>query len=377
MLLPHGGKLVQCLECSHPEVDEKSVVVDINSEEYTNLENIATGIYSPLDGYMDEQNYQSVLTRGRLKNDVAWTIPILMHLDKEVINKLEPGELAFFRYESNIVGNIRISDVFSIEPGGYAENVYGTVDKNHPGVAKIFSKSPHVIGGKICLYKRPVYPVFSDYHLTPKETRLLFKERGWKKVVAFQTRNVPHIGHEYVQKTALSTMDGLFINPLMGKKKKGDFKDEVILNSYKVLLDQYYPKDRTVMSVLTCPMHYAGPREAIFHAIMRQNYGCTHFIVGRDHAGVGNYYGPFDAHKIFDRYQDLKIEPVFFKSFFKCNKCDAIANDKTCDHSEEYIVNFAGTQIRKTLVEGDRPSSDVMRPEVADEILKYDNPFVE
>ena len=377
MFPAHGGELVQGLIGKDRESENSVHKIDISPEEYTSLENIATGVYSPLDGFMTGEDCRSVIARGRLKDDTAWTIPVLFHIPEDAEDNVNQGEKLYFVYEGVIVGAMHVDEIYQLDPGEYARNVYRTEDTAHPGVARIKSQSPSVAGGRVELYKRPDYPAFSNFHLTPKETRLLFRERGWKNIVAFQTRNVPHLGHEYVQKSALTMMDGLFINPVMGKKKSGDFKDEVILDSYNVLLKEYYPADRAVMSVLAYEMHYAGPREAVLHAIMRQNFGCTHFIVGRDHAGVGDYYGPFAAHKIFDEYPDLKIEPVFFKSFFRCKKCDSIANDKTCPHAGDHIINFAGRAIRQTLVDGDEPSPDVMRPEVAREILKHDNPFVD
>ena len=377
MYQAHGGELINRLLERDPDAEKSDHKINISKDEYTTLENIATGVYSPLDGFMNEEDCMSVISRGRLKGDTAWPIPVLFHVPEEYKDIVHQGEKLYFVYEGAIVGAMQADEIYQLDTGEYARKVYRTEDTAHPGVARVKSQSPSVVGGCVELYQRPDYPAFSNFHLTPKETRLLFRERGWKNVVAFQTRNVPHLGHEYVQKSALTMMDGLFINPVMGKKKSGDFKDEVILDSYKVLLKDYYPTDRAVMSVLTYEMHYAGPREAVLHAIMRQNFGCTHFIVGRDHAGVGDYYGPFDAHKIFDEYPDLKIEPVFFKSFFRCQKCASIANDKTCPHADDHIINFAGRAIRQTLVDGGEPSPDVMRPEVAKEILKHDNPFVD
>jgi len=233
-----------------------------------------------------------------------------------------------------------------------------------------------LIGGKISLLTNKLRE-FDEYNLTPKETRFLFKEKGWREIVAFQTRNPPHIGHEYVQKTALTFVDGLFINPIIGKKKSGDFKDEVILASYDTLMKHYYLKNRAVMSILRTSMKYAGPREAIHHAIMRKNFGCTHFIVGRDHAGVGDYYGPYDAHDIFLEFPDLQITPVFFRSFSRCTKCGSVVNDKICPHDQKYHINFSGKKIRELLLNGQIPPEDMMRKEVAETILKFDHPFVE
>jgi sulfate adenylyltransferase len=232
------------------------------------------------------------------------------------------------------------------------------------------------IGGNIILLSSKKRP-FDNYHLNPRETRILFKEKGWREIVAFQTRNPPHLGHEYVQKTALTFVDGIFINPIIGKKKPGDFKDEVILKSYETLMQHYYLKKRSVMSILRTSMKYAGPREAIHHAIMRKNFGCTHFIVGRDHAGVGSYYGPYDAHDIFKEFPDLGITPIFFRSFSRCTKCNSVVNDKICPHDQKYHINFSGKKIRALLREGKIPPEDMMRKEVAETILQYDHPFVE
>jgi sulfate adenylyltransferase len=218
---------------------------------------------------------------------------------------------------------------------------------------------------------------FSDYNLTPLETRVLFHEKGWQRVVGFQTRNVPHLGHEYVQKTAMTFADGVFINPVIGKKKKGDFTDEVILESCHALAENYYLKERAVIAILSYQMRYAGPREAIFHAIVRKNFGCTHFIVGRDHAGVGKYYGPFEAQEIFDEFPDLGITPVFFNTFAFCKKCAGVVNEKTCPHGGSDRIDFSGTRIREMLVAGEVPPPELMRPEVAQVILASSHPFVE
>ena len=269
-----------------------------------------------------------------------------------------------------------IEDIYAYDKKEAAQHIFKTTDAEHPGVKKLYAMGDFLMGGKVTLVKEGRSP-FEKYLLYPKETRVLFKEKGWRDIVAFQTRNPPHIGHEYVQKAALTFVDGIFINPIMGRKKKGDFKDEVILNSYKALIDHYYLRERAVLAVLQTEMRYAGPREAIHHAIMRKNFGCTHFIVGRDHAGVGNYYGPYEAHEIFDEFPDLGISPLFFRSFFYCKKCGSVVNDKTCPHGEEYHVNFSGTNIRKLLKEGKKPPASMMREEVAEVILSSGNPFVD
>ena len=278
--------------------------------------------------------------------------------------------------ENGIHAILNIEEIYNYDKKTLAKEVYRTQDTSHPGVANIFNMKQQLVGGNISLLTSKKRK-FDEYNLTPKETRILFKEKGWQEIVAFQTRNPPHIGHEYVQKTALTFVDGLFINPIIGKKKSGDFRDEVILSSYETLMKRYYLKDRAVMSILRTSMKYAGPREAIHHAIMRKNFGCTHFIVGRDHAGVGNYYGPYDAHEIFAEFPDLKIIPVFFRSFSRCTKCGSVVNDKICPHDQKYHINFSGKKIRELLKNGEIPPEDMMRKEVAETILKFDHPFVE
>ncbi|NQT89887.1 MAG: sulfate adenylyltransferase, partial [Candidatus Omnitrophica bacterium] len=274
-----------------------------------------------------------------------------------------------------VIAVMDIEDIYKYSKRDFAKRLYGTVDKAHPGVDKVCSMGDYLIGGKINLVNTPHY-IFEKYTLSPEQTRKKFSSLGWDKVVAFQTRNVPHLGHEYVQKTALSYVDGLFINPVIGKKKPGDFKDRVIMDSYEALTRNYYPKDRVFLSVLQMEMRYAGPCEAIHHAIIRKNFGCTHIIIGRDHAGVGSFYHPFAAHKIFDEFPDLEIKPIFFRSFFWCNHCGGVANDKTCAHSGGDIENFSGTNIRGMLQSGKVPSGKFMRPEVAKCIIKHKNPFV-
>ena len=262
------------------------------------------------------------------------------------------------------------------ESGSCIEVFSETLDPSHPGVAKVNALGDTLLGGRIALAAELSSP-FPNYTLWPIETRVLFKEKGWRTVVAFQTRNPPHLGHEYVQKTALTFTDGLFINPIIGKKKQGDFTDEVIIKTYHELIDRYYLRDRAVMGILQAEMRYAGPREAILHAIMRKNFGCTHFIVGRDHAGVGSFYGPYDAQKIFDEFPDLGILPLFFKSFFYCKKCSTVTNEKSCPHGKKDRINFSGTKIRKLLSEGESPQKELMRQEVAEVIMQHPNPFVE
>ena len=381
MISPHGGILV---DRSANETETKDILsefneytkIEISREDAQEIDNIASGVFSPLEGFLNRPDFDSVLADGRLSDDTPWTNPIVLDLEESELNGAGPGDTLGLIYGGTPTATLEINDKFTFDKKEYSERVFGTSDANHPGVAKVMALSNYLVGGKVTQIHDIGNP-YPDYTLSPKETRVLFEEKGWKTIVAFQTRNPPHLGHEYVQKTALSITDGLFINPLIGKKKPGDFKDEVILESYKELMENYYRAEHAAMSVLHTEMRYGGPKEAIHHAIMRKNFGCTHFIVGRDHAGVGDYYGPFDAHAIFDDYPDLKISPIFFRSFFFCKRCNSIANDKVCPHTGDDIVNFAGKRIRALLREGHPPAADVMRPEVAQKILSFENPFVE
>ena len=379
---PHGGKLVDRV-LKEREAEEirknrkKFYNIDLTYDKFQELANITTGVFSPLEGFMTEEDYKSVIIRSRLANDIPWTIPIVLDISKEEAKKLPKKEPVVLSFNGKLVGLMQIQDIFSFDKTEYAKSIFGTDDENHPGVERVYKMKEMLIGGKIFLVEGNFEDRFSRYTLTPKETRVLFKEKGWVDIVGFQTRNVPHLGHEYVQKTALSFVDGLFINPVVGRKKEGDFKDEVILAAYEELIKHYYLKERAVMSVLHTEMRYAGPKEAIHHAIIRKNFGCTHFIIGRDHAGVGNYYEPFAAHKIFDEFPDLGITPIFFRSFFYCKKCKSIVNEKTCPHSDEDHINFSGTKIREYFKKGEIPPETMMRPEVAKVILSFKNPFVE
>ncbi|MHA1616391.1 MAG: sulfate adenylyltransferase [Candidatus Njordarchaeales archaeon] len=379
---PHGGRLVNRVivgrrrERLLDEVKDMPYLV-VNEDTAVDLVNIARGVFSPLEGFMVQEDYLSVIHDMRLSNDLPWTIPIVLDVDPDEIAGLQEGDEIVLKNEQDMpLAVLYIEEIYGYDKDEFAEKVFKTRDTKHPGVARVYRMKELLIGGKIELLNEPPNP-FARYTLYPAETRVLFREKGWETVVGFQTRNAPHLGHEYLQKTALVFADGIFINPLIGKKKPGDFKDEVILKAYEVLLKHYYPKDVAVLAILRTWMRYAGPREAIFHAIIRKNFGCTHFVVGRDHAGVGNYYGPYEAHEIFKEFPDLGITPLFFREFFYCRKCGGIANEKTCPHGGEDRVRFSGTLIRKLIMEKKKPPEYMMRPEVAEVILKWDKPFVE
>jgi len=369
---PHGGKLVN-RQIEKPIDTSGLLNIEINTNLSEDILNIANGVFSPLEGFLCQNDLETILKEKRLQDDTPWTIPILLDVNEKNIK--EGDTILLKNDETGVKATLKIEEIYKYDKKTIAKEVYKTLDTNHPGVTNTFNMKDKFIGGKISLISSKPRE-FDEYNLTPKETRVLFKEKGWKEIVAFQTRNPPHIGHEYVQKTALTFVDGLFINPIIGKKKTGDFRDDVILKSYEALIKHYYLKDRAVMSILRTSMKYAGPREAIHHAIMRKNYGCTHFIVGRDHAGVGNYYGPYDAHDIFNEFPDLEIIPVFFRSFSRCTKCGSVVNDKICPHDQKYHINFSGKKIREILNNGQIPPEDMMRKEVAEEILKFKDPFV-
>lgn len=372
---PHGGKLID--RTTKKQINTKDLpTLEINTNQAEDILNIAHGVFSPLEGFQNRDDLENIITHKRLTDDTPWTIPILLDADEKQLNNIkEDDTILLTNKEIQLKATLDIEEIYTYDKKTLAQAIYQTTDKNHPGVNNIYNMKPQLIGGKITLLETKPRE-FDEYNLKPQETRILFKEKNWREIVAFQTRNPPHIGHEYVQKTALTFVDGLFINPIIGKKKPGDFKDEVILKSYETLIKHYYLKNRAIMSILRTSMKYAGPREAIHHAIMRKNFGCTHFIVGRDHAGVGNYYGPYDAHQIFEEFPDLGIIPIFFRSFSRCTKCNAVVNDKICPHDQKYHINFSGKKIREILKNGETPPPDMMRKEVAETILQFKEPFI-
>jgi sulfate adenylyltransferase len=378
---PHGGKLVnKVLKGKEKERALKEIrdleKLQISRDIANDVENISKGVYSPLEGFLTQQELESVLYRKRLSDDLPWTIPIVLDIPKEKAEKVKEGDTIVLYFNAQPLAFMQIEEKYVFNKEELAKRTYGTVDAAHPGVAKVMQMGDMLIAGKLSLVDTPKSP-YSQFKLSPMETRVLFKEKGWRTIVGFQTRNPPHLGHEYVQKTALTFVDGVFINPVIGRKKKGDFKDEVILEAYDILIKNYYLKDRAVMSILPYEMRYAGPREAVHHAIIRKNFGCTHFIVGRDHAGVGNYYKPYEAQEIFEEFPDLGISPLFFKSFFYCKKCGGVTHEKACPHDEKEHISFSGTKIRAIFKSGGLPPKELMRPEVAQVIAKHSNPFVE
>ncbi len=379
---PHGGTLVtrklkgeriRKILQEASEFETKS----ISSEVARDIENIAYGVFSPLEGFLTHDDYMNVLFEKRLASGIPWTIPLVIDASDDEIKGISEGEQILLVHENTVIAAMRVEDIYTYDKKEFAQKVFGTTDINHPGVSKVYAMKDYFLGGKIDLIDElRSQSQFYPYDLKPAETRQLFKKKKWKTVAGFQTRNIPHAGHEYMQKTAFSLVDGIFIHPLVGRKKRGDFADGAILTAYEALINTSYLKEKAVMGILQTEMQYAGPREAIFHAIIRKNFGCTHFIVGRDHAGIGNYYPPYAAQHMFAEFPDLSITPIFFKSFFYCKKCCAVRTEDTCPHHKNYHLEVSGTRIREMLARGEMPPREVVRPEVAEVISERQDLFI-
>jgi sulfate adenylyltransferase len=371
---PHGGKLIN--KFTTRKNTDGLFSIEVTSDLRNDIENIADGTFSPLEGFIGQDDFENVVKSGHLKNGLAWTIPIIWDVNEKTAAEIKDSREVILKNNGDHFAILNVEEVYSFDKIGMSNAVYQTNDVRHPGVARSLEMKNKLIGGKIEVIKKESTSSLKRYKMSPSETRKEILNRGWKTVVGFQTRNVPHIAHEMLQKAALNIYDGLFLNPIIGKKKPGDFKDEIIIDTYRILLEKYYPKDRAMLVTLHTVMRYAGPREAIHHAIMRKNFGCSHIIIGRDHAGVGNYYQPFAAQQIFENYPDLEIQPLFFPAFYYCKKCISYANERNCPHGLEFREELSGTKMRELINRAEMPAEYLMRPEISKLIVSYKDPFV-
>jgi sulfate adenylyltransferase len=373
-ILPHGGSLVNRKKITADCIQIKTRI-ELDAVSLSDLECLANGAFSPLDSFMDQENYLSVLLHMRLCNGLPWSMPITLPVTEEKAVELRNVNEAALCYQHKVYGKIEITDIYKAKHSLESQLVYRTEDEEHPGVKRLKERGKWYVGGRITLTEMnlPLRSVAPDYYLDPESTREEFRLKGWEKIVAFQTRNPIHRAHEYIQKTALENMDGLFLHPLVGETKKDDIPAPVRMQSYEVLLERYYPKDRVILGAYPGSMRYAGPREAILHALVRKNYGCTHIIIGRDHAGVGSFYGPYDSQAIFSNFgqEEIGIVPLFFENSFYCSKCNSMATVKTCPHDEIDRLILSGTKVREKLRNNEPIPENFSRSEVISLLRKY------
>ncbi|MBI1279224.1 MAG: sulfate adenylyltransferase [Anaerolineaceae bacterium] len=382
-IAPHGGTLINrqltgdARQAAIERADglERIILSDLN---LADLEMIATGGLSPLTGFMGEADYKSVVHDMHLTNGLPWTIPVTLAITAEQAERIQVGQAVALVEQADggerLLAILDVTEKYTYDREDEAQNVYRTTDEKHPGVARLYKQGDVLLAGSVDVIDLPLraQTEFADLRFTPAQTRAIFAERGWRRIVGFQTRNPIHRAHEYIQKTALEIVDGLLLHPLVGETKSDDIPAAVRVESYQAILSSYYPASRVLFGVFPAAMRYAGPREAIFHAIARKNYGCTHFIVGRDHAGVGNYYGTYDAHLIFDEFtpQELDITPLFFEHTFYCKACGQVVSSKTCPHDKSQHVVLSGTQVREKLSRGELLPEEFTRPEVSRVLMR-------
>ena len=376
LIVPHGGELINNLASEEEQVLLREEACSlpcfhVQARVAADLEMLAGGAYSPLRGFLSRDDYLSVVNHMHLSNGLPWSIPITFAVTAEQAAPVKEGSrVALVDEQERLLAVLTVEEKFSYAKRLEAQQVYRTEDENHPGVQVLYRQGEVLFGGPVRVVALPEQR-FTTYRYTPMQSRQLFAERGWRRVVGFQTRNPVHRAHEYIQKCALEVVDGLYLQPLVGATKDDDIPADVRMRCYEVLLENYYPQERVILGVLPAAMRYAGPREAVFHALMRKNYGCSHFIVGRDHAGVGGYYGTYDAHKIFSEFDPgrLGITPLFFDHAFFCRTCDSMASSKTCPHDAEQHVTLSGTRVRQMLKAGQMPPREFSRPEVVQVLI--------
>ncbi|MBF2014254.1 MAG: sulfate adenylyltransferase [Rivularia sp. T60_A2020_040] len=374
----HGGKLINRIASPEQKQEFLSkadtlVRVELDERAVSDLEMIAIGGFSPLTGFMNQSDYKSVVDQMRLANGIAWSIPITLSVNESIANSLKVGDLIRLdNSKGEFIGVLELAEKYDYDKKLEAINVYRTDEDKHPGVQVVYNQGAVNLAGDIWLLERSSHPQFPKYQIDPAASRQMFREKGWKTIVGFQTRNPIHRAHEYIQKCALETVDGLFLHPLVGATKSDDIPADVRMRCYEILLENYYPDDRVILAINPAAMRYAGPREAIFHALVRKNYGCTHFIVGRDHAGVGDYYGTYDAQHIFDEFEpeELGIMPMKFEHAFYCTRTKQMATSKTSPSKPEERIHLSGTKVREMLRRGESPPPEFSRPEVAAELVR-------
>ena len=366
LIAPHGGILVDRTGERPDGIDELERI-PLTSRELSDLDMLACGALSPLEGFMAKGDYESVVDEMHLESGLPWALPVCLAVD----DAPRDDRVMLTREDGEAVAVLEVDEVYEYDKEREAERCFRTTDDAHPGVARLYAQKPRYLAGRVTVFER-ARPEFPELALDPAETRRIFAERGWKRVVGFQTRNPIHRAHEYLTKVALETVDGLLVHPLVGDTKSDDVPASVRVECYRTLLEGYYPSDRVLLSAFPAAMRYAGPREAIWHAICRKNYGCSHFIVGRDHAGVGDYYGTYDAQLIFDEFEphELDVEPMFFEHTFWCNVCGSMASTKSCPHGAGERVMLSGTKVREMLAAGDVPPVEFTRPEVAEVLIE-------
>lgn len=378
VIAAHGGQLVNRIATASEKEEflgqaEKLPRVQLDERALSDLVMIAIGGFSPLTGFMEQADYEPVVESMRLANGLPWSIPIILSVTEEVAEPLKEG--SWVRLDDprgKFVGILELTQKYRYNKAHEVTNVYGTDESKHPGVKVVYDSGPINLAGPIWLLERDPHRQFPKYQIDPADTRALFQAKGWRSVVGFQTRNPIHRAHEYIQKCALETVDGLLLHPLVGATKSDDIPADVRMRCYEIILEKYYPKDRVILAINPAAMRYAGPREAIFHALVRKNYGCTHFIVGRDHAGVGDYYGTYDAQYIFDEFQpgELGIVPMKFEHAFYCQITQTMATSKTSPSTPEQRIHLSGTKVREMLCRGELPPPEFSRPEVAAELAR-------